>query len=181
VRPYVRVRTLAREEYEELKRMERRRKLAAGKVKRAKIILLSNQGHTTREIAEKLGCHERTASRWINRFNRLGMVGLEEGPRDGRPRVYSPEDVGLIIQTALTLPDDLDLPFGSWTLDRLVAYLSEHKGVGMKRTRVAEVLGREGLRWRKQEGWFGERVDPEFAAKRGPSSASTHALQATPS
>lgn len=36
----------------------------------------------------------------------------------------------------------------------------------MKRTRVAEVLSREGLRWRKQEGWFGERVDPEFAEKR---------------
>jgi len=24
----------------------------------------------------------------------------------------------------------------------------------------------EGLRWRKQETWFGERVDPEFAEKR---------------
>ena len=180
MRPYVRVRTLTREEYEELKRMERRRKLAAGKVKRAKIILLSNLGHTTKEIAEKLDCHERTASRWINRFDRLGMAGLEEGPREGRPRVYSPEDVGLIIQTALTPPDELGLPFGSWTLDRLVAHLSEEKGVGMKRTRVAEVLGREGLRWCKQEGWFGERVDPEFAEKRGPSSGSTHPLQRTP-
>jgi len=147
--------------------MERRRKLAAGKVKRAKIILLSNQGYLAREIAEKLDCHERTASRWINRFNKLGMVGLEEGPREGRPRVYSPEYIGLIIQTALTSPDELGLPFGSWTLDRLVGYLSEYKGVGMKRTRVAEVLGREGLRWRKQEGWFGERLDPEFAQKGG--------------
>lgn len=181
MRPYVRVRTLTREEYEELKRMERRRKLAAGKVKRAKIILLSNLGYLTKEIAEKLDCHERTASRWINRFNKLGMAGLEEGPREGRPRIYSPEDVGLIIQTALARPDELDLPFGSWTLDRLVAYLSKKKGVGMKRTRVAEVLGREGLRWRKQEGWFGERVDPEFAAKRGPSSGFMHPLQKTPS
>lgn len=179
MRPYVRVRTLTREEYEELKRMERRRRLAAGKVKRAKIILLSNQGYLAREIADKLDCHERTAYRWINRFNKLGMAGLEEGPREGRPRVYSPEDVGLIIQTSLTRPDELGLPFGSWTLDRLVAYLSEEKGVGMKRTRVAEVLGREGLRWRKQEGWFGERVDPEFAEKRGPSSDSTHLLQST--
>ena len=85
MRPCVRVRTLTREEYEELKRMERRRRLAAGKVKRAKIILLSNQGYLAREIADKLDCHERTASRWINRFNKLGMAGLEEGPREGRP------------------------------------------------------------------------------------------------
>ena len=37
----------------------------------------------------------------------------------------------------------------------------------MKRSRLDEVLLTEGLRWRKQETWFGERVDPDFAAKRG--------------
>ena len=51
----------------------------------------------------------------------------------------------------------------------------------MKRTRIAEILSKEGLRWRKQEGWFGERVDPEFAKKRGPSNGSTHPLLPTPS
>lgn len=181
MRPYARVRTLTREEYEELKRRTRRRKLAAGKVQRARIILLSNQGYLMREIAQELGCHEKTASRWIGRFNELGMAGLEEYPREGRPRVYSPEEVGTAIQTALSSPDELGMPFGSWTLDRLAAYLSEQKGIGMKRTRIAEVLSEEGLRWRKQEGWFGERVDPEFARKRGPSSASTHPLLPVPS
>ena len=95
---------LTREEYEELKRMERRRKLAASKVQRARIILLSNQGYLMREIASALGCHEKTASRWIGRFNRLGMAGLEEYPREGRPTTYSPEQVGTIIQVALTRP-----------------------------------------------------------------------------
>ncbi len=85
-----------------------------------------------------------------------------------------------MIQAALTPPRELGLPFSSWTLDRLAAYLKEEKGVGMGRTRVAEVLSAEGLRWRKQEGWFGERVDPEFASKRGPSSASTHPLLPIP-
>ena len=65
MRPYARVRMLAREEYEELKRRTRRRKLAASKVQRAKIILLSNQGYLMKEIASELGCHEKTASRWI--------------------------------------------------------------------------------------------------------------------
>ena len=110
------------------------------------------------------------------------MAGLEEVLREGRPpRVYGPEDVGAVIQAALTPLQELGLPFASWTLDRLVAYLREEKGVGMGRTRVAEVLSAEDLRWRKQEGWFGERVDPEFAEKRGPSSASMHPLLPTPS
>jgi hypothetical protein len=54
----------------------------------------------------------------------------------------------------------------------LVAYLGE-KGIGMKRSRVSEVLLAEGLKWRQEETWFGARVDPEFARKRGCSSAST--------
>jgi hypothetical protein len=36
----------------------------------------------------------------------------------------------------------------------------------MKRSRIDEILLREGLRWRKHETWFGERVDPDFAEKR---------------
>ena len=36
-----------------------------------------------------------------------------------------------------------------------------------------ELLIAEGLRWRTQETWFGERVDPEFAKKRGSLKRST--------
>ena len=75
--------------------------------------------------------------------------------------------------TALTKPKALGLPFTSWTLDRLVAYLAEQKGITMERSRLGEVLLSEGLRWRKAETWFGERVDPAFAEKRGGSSRST--------
>jgi transposase len=166
MRPFVQVKMLNSDEYRVLKKTVASRILPAGKVRRAKIVLLSNQGYTARQISQKLDCNERTALKWINRFNKYGVAGLEEGPREGRPRVYGPEDVGAVIQAALTPPQELGLPFASWTLDRLVAYLSEEKGIGMRRTRVAEVLSAEGLRWRKQEGSFGERVDPEFAQKR---------------
>ena len=64
-------------------------------------------------------------------------------------------------------------PFACWTLDRLAAYLSESKEIAMKRSRISELLVAEGLRWRQQETWFGERVDPDFAEKRGASRPST--------
>ena len=72
-----------------------------------------------------------------------------------------------MVATSLTPPDDLGRPFGSWTLDRLAAYLHEVKGIAIKRSRIGELLQAEGLRWRSQKAWFGERVDPAFAAKRG--------------
>ncbi len=137
MRAYVRVRSLTEEEYKQLKCLSASRKLAAGRVKRGQLILLSNQGYRVQEIAEQLGLHERTARRSTLRFNRLGIPGLEEGPRDGRPPVYPTRDVGVVIQTALTPPGELDLPFGSWRLDRLAASLSEVKGIPIKRSRHA--------------------------------------------
>ena len=77
-----------------------------------------------------------------------------------------------MIKAALSRPAELGLPFATWTLDRLVAYLSE-QGIGMRRSRIGEVLLAEGLKWRQEETWFGARVDPDFARKRGPSSSST--------
>src|SRR5918992_50425 len=85
----------------------------------------------------------------------------------------SPGEVAAVIAAALTSPRRLGLPFASWTLDRLAAFLREHKGIAMRRSRIDEILLKEGLRWRRQETWFGARVDPEFAEKRGASRRST--------
>jgi hypothetical protein len=38
----------------------------------------------------------------------------------------------------------------------------------MKRSRISAIFRYEGVRWRHQAGWFGERVDPDFAKKSGP-------------
>ena len=59
--------------------------------------------------------------------------------RSGRPPTYTAEERSAVIAAALSRPAELGLPFASWTLDRLVAYLGE-KGIGMKRSRVSEVL-----------------------------------------
>ena len=109
---------------------------------------------------------------WLKRFNARGVSGLEEDMRSGRPPTYTAEERSAVITAALRRPSDLDLPFASWTLDRLVAHLSA-QGVGMKRSRISEVLLAEGLKWRQEETWFGARVDPEFTRKRGRSSSST--------
>ncbi len=78
-----------------------------------------------------------------------------------------------MVAAALTAPKALGLPFACWTLDRLAAYLNEQKRIPIRRSRIDEILRAEGLRWRRQETWFGARVDPEFAEKRGGSRPST--------
>lgn len=80
-------------------------------------------------------------------------------------RTYTPDEVSQVVATALKRPDELGLPFGTWTLDRLETYLNEQKGIGIKRSRIDEILLAESLCWRQEETWFGERVDPDFAKK----------------
>ena len=167
------LRPLTEDETRIIGRLAHSRTESARAVERAQIIWQARSGARVPAIAQTLGMCEATVRLWLTRFNAGGVDGLRDGPRAGRPPTYSPEEVGEVIAASLTKPDDLDLPFGSWTLDRLAAYLQEHKGVAISRSRIGEILQAEGLRWRTQETWFGERVDPAFVQKRGRSSRST--------
>ena len=113
---------------------------------------------------------ERIVRKWWKRFEQQGLTGLEDAPRPGAPARYTVENKARVLEAALTRPTDLGLAFNCWTFERLAAYVHEHLGIQMKKTRIFEILHKEGLRWRQQETWFGERLDPDFAKKRGPSS-----------
>ncbi len=161
------------EESTEVKRLANSRAEPARAVERAHIVWLSGEGKRVPAIAGELRIGEDTVRLWIKRFNEFGLEGLVDLPRSGKPPTYTAEQVGEVIAASLTNPRTLDLPFASWTLDRLEAYLGKDRGIPIKRSRIGEILQAEGLRWRTQETWFGERVDPEFAVKRGSSRSST--------
>ena len=167
------VRAVTEDEAREITRLARSRTASARLVQRAQIVALARGGQCVTMVGARLGVHHRTVRLWVQRFNARGLDGLGDRPRAGRPPTYTAEEVGTVVAAALTKPEDLGLPFACWTLDRLAAYLNEEHGIAIKRSRIDEILRAEGLRWRKQETWFGERVDPQFAEKRGPSSRST--------
>ncbi|MCR4392629.1 MAG: helix-turn-helix domain-containing protein, partial [Candidatus Acetothermia bacterium] len=56
---------------------------------RARIVVLAAQGKTNVEIAQALGASRPTVGLWRSRFARLGLEGLKDRPRPGRPRVYA--------------------------------------------------------------------------------------------
>lgn len=169
----LRQRTLTEDEQVTVKRLAHSRTEPARTVERARIVWLAAQGTGVAAIATEVGVCKATARHWLKRFAAAGVTGLADAPRAGAPKTYSPRDVSALIAAVLAKPTDLGLPFACWTLDRLVAYLTEQQGITMKRSRVDEILVAEGIRWRIQETWFGARVDPAFAQKRGPSFSST--------
>lgn len=176
------IRAMTDTEQELIQRLARKRTAPSQLVQRAQIIWKVRQGVHAPQVAQELGIKDvETVYRWIKRFNALGVAGLRDEARSGRPATYSEAEVSQVVALSLTDPQTLGLPFGSWSLDRLVAYLNDTQGIAIKRSRISELLVQEGLRWRKQERWFGERVDPDFAEKRGSSATSTRSHPPTAS
>lgn len=170
---FLALRPLTDDELRTTDRLAHARTEPAWLVDRAQMLWRAHRGERVPAIAAALGVDAKTVRRWLKRFNAGGLDALADEPRSGRPATYTAEEVSTVVATSLTDPAALKLPFGSWTLDRLTAYLHETNGLTMSRSRIGAILQREGLRWRTQETWFGERPDPAFAEKRGPSSRST--------
>jgi transposase len=120
----LRLRPLTGEEEVALDRLARARTAPARAVERARIAWLAHRGWRGPALAREVGVSEQTVRRWLKRFHEGGLAGLGDAPRTGRPPTDAPEEVGAVVAISLTKPDDLGLPFGSWTLDRLAAYLT---------------------------------------------------------
>jgi transposase len=59
---------------------------------RCRIVLLAARDDcpSNQEIASFLGCDRHTVGQWRERFAEHGLAGLQDAPRSGRPRKFSP-------------------------------------------------------------------------------------------
>jgi transposase len=82
----------------ELERLVQAPSTAQKIVRRARIALLAADGKDNRQIATELHTSHVTVGQWRQRVLDLGLAGLEEAPRPGRPRTLPLDKV----QTVLT-------------------------------------------------------------------------------
>lgn len=128
----------------------------AGFVRRARVILMSIEGKSGRDIADGLGLTSEAVSRIRSRFRAGGIEGLRDRPKAGRKdHAVSRETIERIVQLAMSPP-----PAGRsrWTT-RLLA-----KEVGLTSGCVSDVLRRNGLKPHLSRTYKVSR-DPAFATK----------------
>src|SRR5919199_479157 len=169
--PPICLRELTAEEAAAVEGLARSRTAAARRVERARIVWRASQRETPPSIAEALGLSAETVRRRIRRFNAEGLAALEDHHRSGRPTPYAADAVATVIATALTSPRRLGLPFAAWTLDRLAAYLGEHKGRA-----VWVCLSRRGHSIGSPPIWGSTRGAPSGFAFRGVDTRSARRL-----
>jgi transposase len=82
--------TLTDEQKKHLQQLVNARNTPQGKARRAKVILLAAEhpDWKNEQIAAEVGCSEKTVRTWRARWYKEQT--LEDRPRPGRPRVFSP-------------------------------------------------------------------------------------------
>src|SRR5437660_5987403 len=84
---------LTEEERLTLERLTNRRKTAQALALRARILLRCASGATNAAVADKLGVHPATVSKWRSRFLAHGLEGLFDEPRPGAKRTITDDKV----------------------------------------------------------------------------------------
>lgn len=168
----IRLRTLTAEEEQEIRRLANARTEPVRLVQRAQIIeaMLDDPDLSATEAGMRAGYSNPIGPTWVRRFNEEGVEGLQDKPREGRPRTHSEEVRSALISLALQKPRTLGYPFELWTLERLQGAFEEGEGVYLSDSTIWTWMDEEGFQWKRQESWFhdAEEHDPEFVEKRGP-------------
>jgi len=118
-------------------------------VRRAMILLKSDDGLTDEEIVEHVGCTDRTVRNVRKRFCVKGLDAVCDAPRSGAPPTFTPRQQQQVIALACTDP-----PAGRvrWTLGLLCRHAEKEGFVkSVSKSEVALWLKEHDLKpWRKK-------------------------------
>ncbi len=128
--------------------------VASGRAERARIVLAVADGAGTSAVSRRLGVSRPTVIKWRDRFAASGVVGLEDEPRSGRPKVI--DDAAILAATLDAPPERLAVTHWSTRL------LARQLGVGD--ATVARAWRKYQVKpWRRETFKFS--TDPQLEAK----------------
>jgi len=122
---------------------------------RARIVLRAADGMTNTQIAGEVGVSLPTVGLWRRNFAALGLDGLCDAARSGRPREIDDDDVARVLAITLELPPDETT---HWSVRRLAA------ATGISATTVHRIWREHKLKPHQVRS-FKFSKDPQLAEK----------------
>lgn len=165
--PAVLVRKLTKKERELLESKLRDKTMQVREYERYRIVAEASEGRKAAEIADRVGVHFTVVYDWTKRFNTSGFTTFEKPPNPkGRASSISSEQIRRLIRVALARPEDLGLPFTTWSVKKLNDYC-RREGILPPVTDewVRRLLRREGITHQRTGTWK-KSPDPEFEVKK---------------
>jgi transposase len=123
---------------------------------RARIVLDSAAGRTTKEIAQALNLRTATVSKWRIRFSKQRISGLSDGPRGGSLQKYDAVTEKRILTA---LDNSPPAGYATWSGKLLAQSLGD-----VSDDQVWRVLRKHGIHLQRRRSWC-ISTDPEFAPK----------------
>ena len=145
-----------------MERWVRSRTVPARDAQRARLVLLAADGVSNREIGEIVGMHYNQVGVWRRRYAELGIDGLDDEARPGRPPVYDHDDVILLVKTVREPPP---CQAARWTMDLLATRMAEN-GVPISASQAWRICRALDLKPWQTQSWMTSH-DPDFWAKAG--------------
>lgn len=139
----------------ELQAYLRKHNLPASVAQRMRIVLLLNEGASYRDIAEKLGTPASTVSRWKQRYQEEGLLGLATIHPGQPPQKLTPELRARVLERTRQPPPD-----GSthWSLRKMAVVMKVSKNL------IARIWKEADLKPHRLERYMASN-DPQFEQK----------------
>jgi len=114
---------------------------------RAKIIELSSQGNSVKQICEKLKFDKKKVGEIINQFNKLGLKIFERKKSTGRPRRITKEQRAKILQWLNTHPEKLELHFNNWSRNKLSQFAKQNN-IMVSPSQIGRIINQDELKYK---------------------------------
>lgn len=116
-------------------------------------------------ISREVGCDNHTVGKWRRRYLALGLSGLQDALRSGRPKVIAAPTRVHVISVASTLPQEQQRPVTHWTLEEIATTVCDTLHIDpLSRSSIWRILHEVDLKPHKSEYWLNSH-DGDFDAK----------------
>ena len=123
-------------------------------------ILLVCSGFSCSEVSEILGQGRRTVQYWVQRFEKSGFAGLQEGFRTGRPPSVDEETLEEVGKDLRRSPRDFGYSQNPWDGKLLSHHLAQRYGLQLGVRQCQRLFRQLGFRRRKPRPVIAQ-ADPE--------------------
>lgn len=130
-----------------------------------KRLLAAESGLSAPAIGVLVREDEQTVGRWMKRSRAEGLEGLKEAPQSGHPGKGTPAYEEQVVSVVRQRPRRVDLPFSTWTVQRLADYLAEVTGLQADAETVRLHLAKREIVLSRPQPKM-SRPDPEYLVKK---------------
>ena len=114
---------------------------------RAKIIDISSQGNSVKQICERLKFDKKKVGEIINGFNNFGLKIFERRKNPGRPRRITKEQRAKIIEWLNTHPEKLELHFNNWSRNKL-AQFAKQNNIKISSSQIGRIIKQDEIKYK---------------------------------